>query len=417
MTERTTTNAREERAMIMLADKDAVSVIKDGVYAVKSQSGIGQYRVEEEGGWKCNCPDYLARGGQCKHILATRFYLEIQRDTPDGTVTEKVRLSYPQAWTAYNAAQMDEVRAFDAMLRDIVEAIPEPDQKMGRPRLPIREQLFCSIQKVYSQLSSRRAYSLFQNAQDRGQLKHVPHFNAPSKLLNRADITPILHELVRLSALPVAELETEFSIDSTGFRTTTYSAYCGEKHGQKRENRWIKAHICAGVKTNIVTGIVVTEANGADSPQFASLLDKTAQSFEIGEISADMAYSSRDNIDSTIAAGGVAYIPFRSNATGKARGSLAWKKMYHYFQFNREEFMAHYHKRSNVEATNAAIKRKFGETLKSKNFIAQVNELLCKIIAYNLTVIIHEMHEHGVQPDFLNLKSPTCTQSMVRQGV
>jgi len=417
MTERTTTNAREERAMIMLADKDAVSVIKDGVYAVKSQSGIGQYRVEEEGGWKCNCPDYLARGGQCKHILATRFYLEIQRDTPDGTVTEKVRLSYPQAWTAYNAAQMDEVRAFDAMLRDIVEAIPEPDQKMGRPRLPIREQLFCSIQKVYSQLSSRRAYSLFQNAKDRGQLNHAPHFNAPSKLLNRADITPILHELVRLSALPVAELETEFSIDSTGFRTTTYSAYCGEKHGQKRENRWIKAHICAGVKTNIVTGIVVTEANGADSPQFASLLDKTARSFEIGEISADMAYSSRDNIDDTIAAGGVAYIPFKSNANGRARGSPGWKKMYHYFQFNREEFMAHYHKRSNVEATNAAIKRKFGETLKSKNFVAQVNELLCKIIAYNLTVIIHEMHEHGVQPDFLNLKSPTCAQSMVRQGV
>ena len=52
--------------------------------------------------------------------------------------------------------------------------------------------------------------------------------------------------------------------------------------------------------------------------------------------------------------------------------------------------MEHYHKRSNVESTNAAIKRKFGETLKSKNQIAQVNELLAKIIAYNLNDVLRD---------------------------
>ena len=41
--------------------------------------------------------------------------------------------------------------------------------------------------------------------------------------------------------------------------------------------------------------------------------------------------------------------------------------------------IAHPHKRSNIEATNAAIKRKFGVTSKSKNLVAQVNELLAKI--------------------------------------
>jgi hypothetical protein len=56
---------------------------------------------------------------------------------------------------------------------------------------------------------------------------------------------------------------------------------------------------------------------------------------------------------------------------------------------------------SNVELTNAAIKRKFGETQKSDNQVAQVNEHLTKIIAYNLTVIIHEMYENGISPDFL----------------
>jgi transposase len=103
-------------------------------------------------------------------------------------------------------------------------------------------------------------------------------------------------------------------------------------------------------------------------------------------------------------AGGKPYIPFRKSATGRAGGSAIWKKMFHYFQLNRDEFMEHYHKRSNIEATNAAIKRKFGETLKSKNPTAQVNELQAKIVAYNLTVVIHEMYENGINPDFLHLR-------------
>ncbi|WP_286856820.1 transposase [Methanosaeta sp. UBA356] len=69
------------------------------------------------------------------------------------------------------------------------------------------------------------------------------------------------------------------------------------------------------------------------------------------------------------------------------------------------DFMEHYHKRSNIEATNAAIKRKFRETLKSNNPTAQVNKLLAKIIAYNLTAVIHEMYENGIHPEFLQLKS------------
>ena len=46
------------------------------------------------------------------------------------------------------------------------------------------------------------------------------------------------------------------------------------------------------------------------------------------------------------------------------------------------------------------IKTKFGDKLKSKNETAQKNELLCKLIAHNIVVLIHEMHELGIKPDF-----------------
>jgi len=103
--------------------------------------------------------------------------------------------------------------------------------------------------------------------------------------------------------------------------------------------------------------------------------------------------------------GAKAFIPFKSNSTGRAGGSSFWKKAYHFFQFHREKFDEHYHKRSNVETTFGAIKMKFGETLKSKKYVAQVNELLCKILAYNITVLIREMFVCGINPEFLTLKS------------
>ncbi|WP_422544922.1 SWIM zinc finger family protein [Methanosarcina sp.] len=44
----------------------------------------------------CTCQDFLKRGGKCKHILATKYYLEVEKETPDGTYYEKVNLTYAQ---------------------------------------------------------------------------------------------------------------------------------------------------------------------------------------------------------------------------------------------------------------------------------------------------------------------------------
>ena len=75
--------------------------------------------------------------------------------------------------------------------------------------------------------------------------------------------------------------------------------------------------------------------------------------------------------------------------------------MYHYFQYRRDEFLSHYHKRSNVETTFHMIKAKFGDSLRSKSETAMVNEALCKILCHNLVVLIHEMFELGIDPTFL----------------
>jgi transposase len=126
------------------------------------------------------------------------------------------------------------------------------------------------------------------------------------------------------------------------------------------------------------------------------LVQTTAQNFKIGEVSADKAYGGRKNVEAIEAAGGKPFIAVKSNATGEAGGG--WEKMVKYFKFRQDEFLQHYHKRSNVESTFSMIKRKFGDALRSKTDAAMVNETLCKLLCHNLVVLIHEMYELGIDP-------------------
>lgn len=83
----------------------------------------------------------------------------LKRETaPDGTVTETraVRVTYPQNWREYNRAQVNEKDLFCRLLRDLVADVPSPEQKRGRPALPLSDMLFSAAFKVYSTVSARR---------------------------------------------------------------------------------------------------------------------------------------------------------------------------------------------------------------------------------------------------------------------
>jgi transposase len=389
----------EERARIILAKEESIRWIDKGLFSVRSQSGIGQYRVEwVVDKWICNCPDYTKNNRDCKHIVAVQYYL-LGYVTIHGEEQEELKPSYSQQWSNYNHAQMEEPELFEHLLGELVSMVDEPEQHMGRPRLSLQDLIFCCVMKSYNQKASRRSQHLFQEALRKQYISYAPNFRAISKTLIRPEITPILHDLVHFSALPLGEIEETFAVDSSGFRCSSFGAYCEHAHGTRRMHNWLKAHIIIGTKSNIVADIIITDEHANDSPQFRKLLLNSSKFFNIKEVSADLAYSSRKNLEIADKLGGTAYIPFKKNATGKSRGCALWNKTFHYFQLHREEFDSHYHLRSNAESTFGAIKRKFGETIMSKNRVAQENELLCKIIAYNLTVLIHSMIEMGITPD------------------
>jgi putative transposase len=73
MTQRLTTT-REERGEAIAQQQNQIVRIEENFYAVKSQSGNGEYAVSKiDGEWICECPDNKYRHAECKHIHAVLF--------------------------------------------------------------------------------------------------------------------------------------------------------------------------------------------------------------------------------------------------------------------------------------------------------------------------------------------------------
>jgi transposase len=392
---------REERGLVIAACCKLNK--KDGAWLVPSQSGEKIYHVDPAK-QTCTCPDHAESGHKCKHLFAVEITMKREFNS-DGTVTETKSVTFTEKKTykqdpTYYAAQTIEKDRVQELLADLVRGIPEPERTCrGRKPHMIRDSIYAMVFKVYSTMSGRRFNCDLRQAWLRGHLTHsVPGLKA-NEFMENPEFTPILKELVVQSARPLRAVETDFAIDSSGFSTCKFEKWHDHKWGCDRfAHTWVKCHIACGVKTNVVTAVRILDKDAADSPQFVPLVVETAKSFTIGEVSADRAYASLENFETVAACGGTGFIDFKSNVTGAVGGMYA--KMFHYFQFRKEEFMEHYHKRSNVESTFSAIKRKFGDSVRSKTDTAMANEAICKMIAHNLCCLNHAQHELGIESVF-----------------
>jgi len=398
-------DARQERGLL-IAETCRIGKNKLG-WKVPSQSGNGSYIVSLDHGEPfCTCPDFEARHQPCKHIHAVEYV--IQRETrPDGgtTLTRSIKLTCTQDWPTYNEAQTHEQERFVVLLRDLCNGILQPAQTFGRPKLPLSDTVFTVAYKVYSTVSGRRFMSDCREAAVKGLVTKSPSFTSIFRYLENPELTPLLKTLIEQSASSLRAVETDFAVDSSGFSTTTYARWFDHKYGKERSKQtWVKTHLICGVTTHIVASVEATPYESADNIQFPTLVNQTAKTFDIKEISADKAYSDRRNLLTAQAVGGVAYIPFKSNSTGMGdkhhKFDGLWSHMWHFYNLNREAFLQHYHKRSNVETTFSMIKAKFGASVRAKTPTAQVNEVLCKVLCHNICVLIQSIYELGLEPTF-----------------
>ena len=214
-----------------------------------------------------------------------------------------------------------------------------------------------------------------------------------------AGLTPIDKQLIVESSLPLRVVEVDFAVDSSGFSTSRFVRWFDHKSGcPRQEYDWLKFSIMTGVKTNVVTAVEIDEKNGSDCRQFAPLVNETARSFTINEVSADTAYSSYDNNNLVAQHGGTPFIAFKVNANPREDGM--YRKMFRMYSLKRDEFLTYCHKRSNVETTSSMMTAKFGDSLRSKTDVAMINEALCKILCHNICCLIQSHTSLALQRCF-----------------
>ena len=386
---------------------------KDGVYLVPSVTSTRptKYRVTMDSvSSKCDCPDHELRGCKCKHIYAVECV--IKRETThhaDGsaTVTEsvtitKTRKTYAQDWPAYNAAQVNEKPQFQRLLADLCKGINSPVEdkpRRGRPPIPLRDAIFCAVFKVYSTVSARRFVSDLCDSQEKGYISRIPHYNSIFNYLEDENLYPILLSLIEQSSLPLASVERNFAVDSTGFTTCRFVSWYDVKYNHfTHKQQWVKAHLMCGVKTNVITAVEIHGQYEGDPNQLPALVDATAKNFTIKEVSADKGYSGEPCHQAIAKHNATPFIAFKSNTTGGVGGLFG--KMFHYFQYQSDAFLSHYHQRSNIESTVMMVKSKFGDSLRSKTDVAQRNETLAKILCHNICCLISAIYELGIEASF-----------------
>jgi len=398
---------REQRGLVIAA----TSKLKrcGYVWIVPSASGNGKYSVSpDEQSPYCSCPDFETRGVTCKHIHAVRITMKREQHadgsetiTKSMTVTETIkRQTYPQQWPAYNQAQKNEKADFRVLVRDLCSSLPEPERSRGNQSIRPADAVFAAIYKVYCTVSGRRFMTDLKEAHEAGFVQNCPCYNSIFKALENPELTPVLTDLILRAAKPLKSIETDFAVDSSGFSASKFVKWFDQKYGGLRqEHDWIKCHIAVGVNTQVVTAVEIHDRDTNDCPLLPSLLNTTAKNFTVKEVSADKQYASRVNFDAINAIGADAFIAFRSNATGSVGG--IYSKAFHFMQLYREEFLQSYHKRSNVESAFSMIKRKFGDSIRSKTDIAMKNEVLAKILCHNICCLISAMYELGLEPNLL----------------
>ncbi len=354
----------------------------------------------------CECDDFALTRQPCKHVLAAQLVNEKNGGAKAPPLdTDKVpkKPTYSQDWPKYHRAQREEHDRFLSLLDDLVSGIVEPDHPgNGRKPVMLRDQLFACCYKVWSTLSTMRFDGLLRRAIADGYiLRPTLHPNKVSCFMQDPALMPYFKAMVTRSALPLASIETEFAVDASGFTSSKFVPWRIHKYGKQVDilaHDWIKVHIAAGVNTHVVTAAAVYERDTNDCPIMPELIRKTRENFRVDECSADKAYLSVDNVEAVFGAGGIPFIAPKMNTTGAAGGKF--EEMYHYYLYRREEFLRHYHKRSNVESVFSAVGRKFSGHVRSKKQASGANEVYCKLICHNIWCVILSTIELGIEAEF-----------------
>ncbi len=303
-------------------------------------------------------------------------------------------------WFEYNQAKTQRFQNFIGLLLLILDTVPLPSlyRGIGRRPPPTRDIILCLALKIYYKTSYRDINGELKKYRNELGLVKIPHFNTLRRYMVDPRIAVLLGILLVFLLQPIASLESIFASDATGFGTDRKSEYFRvilklqdkknpkqKKLRQKTKKKdFVKLHITIGTISQMVVCAVSTIGKKREPTQFKRMVEMVSSIFKIKEWLGDAGYLSREACNLVAKQHGVPFFWPKSNSTAKSRGSYAWSDMITMFNEKLEFFKKHYHQRSKVENVFFVIKNYFGSRVFSRRIEGQLNEMLFKVLAYNI---------------------------------
>ena len=249
----------------------------------------------------------------------------------------KERRVYGRDWHKYSEAQTHEAEDVLGLLGGISDLVNEievrhrPCRDRGRPRSPLGSMLFALIYKAFLGQSARRVHSQLRLVARSGYMPRsgpsdsgigrvgdgepwIPCFNSINGYYGLDWLTPVLLELISVTATPVRSVETDFTMDATGCSTHSFMRWVDYRtESEVKEHGWVKLHMMCGALTNVITRAAVSPSDVHDRLLFRELFLETARHFRLRKLTADMACLSGPNYELARDFDVRLYVPFKSN--------------------------------------------------------------------------------------------------------
>ena len=182
--------------------------------------------------------------------------------------------------------------------------------------------------------------------------------------------------------------------DSTGYSSNRFVRWFSIRHDQVRLKRgWVKLHSIVDVSTRTVLDYVVTDGHASDISGMWSMLSRIEEGADF--FCLDSAYLARKTCDIIVKKGMVPRIRPKSNAVCRNGGSQAWGDMTRTHRDELARFMDEYHQRSIIEAVFGAIKKMYGNHLRSRRRARQSRKMAIRVICYNIEVVARSHVKSG----------------------
>ena len=134
--------------------------------------------------------------------------------------------------------------------------------------------------------------------------------------------------------------------------------------------------------------VAITDGTTSDITLFPYLLDDIDA--PVGVVRADKAYLSRDNVQMIEDMGAIPFIKPKSSSTMESKGRFAWRHMHFRYRQNQGAFLSEYNQQRRAEAFFSKMKRRFGQSIRSRFGTMRRREVWMRILILNMLAVASE---------------------------